>query len=352
MRGNKNTKLYILGALLLGVASISLGFAAFSNTLRIQSQANVTPNEDTFKVVFSSNGTTYKTDPVTGTITGSGVTTDNGIIDNTTNPTITGLHASFKSPGQKVVYNFFVHNMGEYLAYLNSITFKGSKTCIAGSGASESLVNSACSAITMKVEIGSLSVAETTQNITGETIAAGEFKPISVTIEYASNGSRVDGPFSVTFPDVSLYYGSAQGINEEVPNQILYAFGDRNSNQTYTDYNQLVSSENKQTFIKYEVDGSNNDVSQSVCLVLNGNLGCFKNNNYDQEKSNLQTFFGASNCTVGTTGVDVEYTRCNTGSLALTADAYGDVKCIIFDGDTCKVSNRDRVSCTETGGTV
>ena len=215
MRDNKRTNLYILGALLLGVVSISIGFAAFSNTLKIQSQANVTPDESTFKVVFSSDGTTYKTDPVPGTPTGAGVTVDNGTIDNTTNPTITGLHASFKSPGQKAVYNFFVHNKGDYLAHLNSITFKGSKTCTAGNGATQSLVDAACSSITMKVEIGSLSVTETTQNITGETIEAGAFEPISVTIEYASNGPRVDGAFEIGFPDVSLYYGTTGGTNEE-----------------------------------------------------------------------------------------------------------------------------------------
>lgn len=216
MRDNKRTNLYILGALLLGVVSISIGFAAFSNTLKIQSQANVTPDESTFKVVFSSSGTTYKTDPVPGTPTGSGVTVDNGTIDNTTNQTITGLHASFTAPGQKAEYNFFVHNAGEYLAYLNSITFKGTKTCTPGTGATQSLATSACNAISMKVEIGSLSVTQTTQNITGETLAAGAFEPISVTIEYASNGTRVDGPITVDFPDVSLYYSTVAGENEEL----------------------------------------------------------------------------------------------------------------------------------------
>ena len=143
---------------------------------------------------------------------------------------------------------------------------------------------------------------------------------------------------------------------QEVKNQILYAFGDRSDSSitTYTDYNELVSAEGHKTFIKTEVDGSNNDVSKSVCLVLNGNLGCFKNNNYDQEKRNLKTFFGVSNCTVYSYedhGNNIEYTQCRgTVYDICTASSDGYVECEIVNSGKCKVSYGDSVECKVSSG--
>ena len=57
--------------------------------------------------------------------------------------------------GDYVEYVFYARNEGEYTAYLNNINYLGDKTCIASSGTTESLVQSACNSINVTVTIGS-----------------------------------------------------------------------------------------------------------------------------------------------------------------------------------------------------
>ena len=314
MRGRKNTRAYILGALILSVFTISLGFAAFSTILNISAKAHMVLDRPAFSVVFSSSNESYQTNAVAPTKSDSSITTTNGTINNTEAPTISNLSALFTDTGQTVTYTFYVHNNGKVDAYLNSINFNGSKTCTTVSGNTNSTyVNSACKSIKMGISYNGLTYSQTTSGIQEQKINVGEFKTVVVTLQYPSDGADTDESFNVNFPNISLKYSDS----ESIPNQILYAFGDRSDSSvtTYTDYTELVS-ENKETFIKYEVDENNNDVSKSVCVVVNGELGCFKINNYDQEKSNLQTFFGASNCNEdsyeNTDGDIIEATMCST----------------------------------------
>ncbi|MBR6690634.1 MAG: hypothetical protein IKL65_04825, partial [Bacilli bacterium] len=89
---------------IVGVFAISIGFAAFSSTLRISSQASVTPNSNTFSVVFSSDENSLKTDAVAANPSNLG---DPATIDNSSNPTISGLNAKFTAPNQSVTYTFY-----------------------------------------------------------------------------------------------------------------------------------------------------------------------------------------------------------------------------------------------------
>ena len=216
MEKDRSSKVIAIVALLVAVVGLSVGFAAFSSTLTISSSANVTPNADTFKVVFSSNDTTLTENAVTGTPTGGAIAT-NATIDNSANPKITGLSATFTEPGQKVVYTFYAHNSGEYEAFLKSVTYANvkdaasSKVCTPGRDTTAALVTSACDAISVKVNVGTTSTTSTTSStadITNHKLAKAAFEPVTVTIEYASNGDRADGDFSVAFGDISLVYSS------------------------------------------------------------------------------------------------------------------------------------------------
>ena len=51
MEKNRQIKILSIVALVLAIAGMSLGFAAFSSTLTISSSATVTPNSNDFKVV-------------------------------------------------------------------------------------------------------------------------------------------------------------------------------------------------------------------------------------------------------------------------------------------------------------
>ena len=103
-RRNNNVTLLLIMAL-VGVLGTTIAFAAFSSTLTIKGEANVTPISSTFGVKFSSNSTKLETNNITLTGNGSAA-----IINNDGNPTIKNLNASFTSPGEKVVYKFYVLN--------------------------------------------------------------------------------------------------------------------------------------------------------------------------------------------------------------------------------------------------
>ena len=215
---NKAYKVMIVLALVLGVVGVTLGYAAFSNTLTISSAAEVTPDSSKFNVDFSSTDLSVATNPVTPVLTPNnvtGFTATNGTINNTSDPTVTGIKATFTEPGQQATYTFYAYNAGEYIAYLNSLTFSGSKTCQAitpqtGTAATDSLVQAACAGITLTATVGTTGpTATTVDNITGHTLGIGDAEQVVVEIEYAANSAIADGDFEVSFPDIVLNYGSA-----------------------------------------------------------------------------------------------------------------------------------------------
>jgi hypothetical protein len=87
------------------------------------------------------------------------------------------------------------------------VNYIGNKTCIASTGTTESLVQSACDSINVKVTIGSTTYTETTP-ITAHVLTKGSGEAIKVRLEYASNGTSVDGAFEITFPSIVLIYST------------------------------------------------------------------------------------------------------------------------------------------------
>ncbi|HIS91174.1 MAG TPA: hypothetical protein IAC20_05940 [Candidatus Faecisoma merdavium] len=211
----RSSRVIAVVALCVAVVGLTLGFAAFSNTLTISSDANVTPDASTFNVDFSSSDSSLATDPIVPVKNPSSLVAGEGTINNTSNPTVSGLSATFKEPGQKVTYTFYARNVGEYVAYLNSINFNnvasGStpKKCTAGDGSTDALVQAACDDITLSVKVGSES--ETTgslSSISGHSLAKNASEEIIVEIEYNAGGDRADGDFTVEFGDITLVYSS------------------------------------------------------------------------------------------------------------------------------------------------
>ena len=207
MEHNRSQKLLMIIALVAGIASLSVGFAAFSTSLLISSNASVSPSSDTFSVKFSTSQNSLVVSAVTPSSKTSGITTTDGVIDNGTNPTIKNLSATFTEPGQYVEYTVYARNEGEYTAYLNNINYLGDKTCIASTGTTESLVQSACNSINVTVTIRSTTYDDTTP-ISSHALAKGASETIKVRLEYAEKGTAVDGSFNITFPSVSLVYST------------------------------------------------------------------------------------------------------------------------------------------------
>lgn len=216
MERNRQTKMITIIALVIAVAGMSLGFAAFSSTLTISSSATVAPDSSNFKVGFYASTTSTLAseaqDHVYPSTNGSASATSLYISEGTTS--ISGLKANFTAPGESVTYSFYVGNSGEYDAYLRAINFNNitgassNKVCTAGTDATDSLVQAACNDISISVNVHDITATSTNSNISGKVLYKKTFAPITITIEYAANGNRADGPFSVSFGDISIDYST------------------------------------------------------------------------------------------------------------------------------------------------
>ena len=176
MSENKGYKIIATVALVLGTIGVTLGYAAFSSTLTIKSSAEVKPDPTTFNVDFSSSSSAVEANDITPTLnkTVTGFTATNATINNTSDPLISNLKATFTEPGQTATYSFYSYNAGEYVAYLNSIVFSGNRTCTAKSGTTQTLVDSACNGISLSVKVGNEAATATSiTNVTGHALGLG-----------------------------------------------------------------------------------------------------------------------------------------------------------------------------------
>lgn len=202
MEKRRKTKILSIIALVIAIAGMSLGFAAFSVTLNISSSANVTPSSDSFKVVFSSSNTAQEENPISPVGTSGDAATISGT-------TISGLSANFTSSSATSTYVFYVHNVGAYTAYLNKISF-GGKTCTPGEGASSDLVAAACDDIYLYINVNGTTAQSTDGDLVvyNHSLASGDYEFVIVNVTYGTDGALADGPFTVTFEDLTLDYST------------------------------------------------------------------------------------------------------------------------------------------------
>lgn len=207
---------YYIAVLAVFIGFVSIGFAAFSETLTISSNVNIKPDASSFRVVFSSSATSLVTTNITGVGSGGAEGGSATINNNGDSPTISDLYAKFTEDGQSVSYTFYVHNAGAYVAYLNDITFNyvdgesKAKVCnaIDSSNTSDSLMAAACNDITLNVSVGGTEATGTMNGIDGNSLDKNAYKPVILTISYASNNNLSDGDFIVEFGDITLTYSS------------------------------------------------------------------------------------------------------------------------------------------------
>ena len=244
MRRNQSVT---IAALIIAIVGLSIGFAAFSNTLTIRSSASVTPDESNFQVKFSKvsnadqTGASYKIEPIlnhtgeayaNGSYNAVNFTGGNGEIDSSNPLLLKDLQANFTEPGQTVSYKLYIRNTGHYTAYLTNVNFKNiagkeiAKECT-GNEVTTALKNQACSDITVSLRIGSTDgvggdLYETSNdNISTQTepalnytsLAVGASVEAYVTITYGGS-TYIDGPMSVEFGDIMLQYRS---VNTPTP---------------------------------------------------------------------------------------------------------------------------------------
>ena len=218
----KQRRVFSFILLVVAICFMSIGFAAFSSELTISSSAIVKPDSGDFKVVFSSSGTRYLTNKITGVATGS-ATGGNASIDNTGDvATISDLTASFTGPGESVKYEFYAYNMSGYVAYLKEVKFNNvsgessSKVCSAidSSSVTSSLLDSACNDISVSITVGDDTFGSSTSGVRGHSLEKSNYEKVIVTITYSDNGNAADGDFKVEFGDIGLSYSTVDSRSE------------------------------------------------------------------------------------------------------------------------------------------
>ena len=208
MLKRRKQQLLMIVALVVGIASLSIGFAAFSATLSISSSATVTPDSSSFSVVFSGSESepdemnVYPYDEVSASIAKANGTT------------ISDMNITFNGNDyQSVGYTFYVHNTGAFPAYLRSIDFGDGKVCKALGDASDALVQAACDDIKIDIMIDSIEIygADSGKvNIGGHKLTSDYVDIVNIYFEYRAE-HLADGEFSVEFDDIYFEYSSVDG---------------------------------------------------------------------------------------------------------------------------------------------
>ena len=126
MEKRRGTTVAVVAALIIAVVSLGVAFAAFSSTLTINGSATVVASNWN---VFFTTGASAADPGTSGTALPSGQIAASNIqglpATATGSATVKTAdftwEASFKTPGDKVVYDFYVRNEGDYNAKITSI---------------------------------------------------------------------------------------------------------------------------------------------------------------------------------------------------------------------------------------
>ena len=227
----KNKKITV-AALIVAVLSLSIGFAAFSNSLNIKSSANVNPSDKDFKIVFSKERDTFVSGNEIINATGDiNENTKKGSI-NDIGDTLYNLETEFTTPGESVEYSLYIKNIGAYNAVLNKLEIEeaeltsditvdnyyivdnGSVKCYAKKDpqnkANEELLKEACNNIRLKVKLQQeTEYITSTKEFDSYVINKGESESVTVTLEYTGD-TLADTNFNVVFGSVKMNYATTK----------------------------------------------------------------------------------------------------------------------------------------------
>lgn len=234
MEKDRQGRALAIAALLVAVVGLSMGFAAFSTSLTINSSANVTASKGTWNVGFSTDdGST-----IASVDTATTVNADNsnpGVI-NVTKYTITqNTNATLATTsGSSVSYTLDIANLGTMDAKLDSVTWATDPiTCTNATGSASQVIEGTAQAGTTKsggntstisaadcatMFNASLLIDQTTYTPSSSTvtggITAGSHVPAVLTISYAGTpaadavAETLDGDIVVNVGAITVVYTS------------------------------------------------------------------------------------------------------------------------------------------------
>lgn len=227
----KKGKILVIVSLVVAVITLTVGFAAFSNTLTIKSSATVSPDPSDFKmVVYGINDDSFDADnwfwnyseaaPLSSTVSvprfvmfGTGA---NAIINNDS-LTIDFPSVNFVKKGDEVYYYFEIVNEGKYDAYFGGDEFSNiasvltnQKVCTADVGTSQDMVDSACSAVEVYAYAhDELSDVLLSPSSDGKVIKIEPGKNMRICFQFSYGGDGLaDGDWNIDFPITELTFST------------------------------------------------------------------------------------------------------------------------------------------------
>ena len=241
MRKDKKQKLIAIVALTISVLGLTLGFAAFSNTLTISSSATVTPDASDFKMrVYGADTNnedfadvsiesyTLRNKSVPYSMEVDEPLSMNDAVISEDGLTISNMSATFQNVGEGVVYHYAIKNEGKYDAYLDLSRYarlydgvdSAAVTCTAREGTRQDLVDQTCENINYEMYFndadgnfmdGQHYINMNNNGINYLEIPAGSYIFLTVTISYTNNNDVfADGDFDVEIEDITFDFSTVK----------------------------------------------------------------------------------------------------------------------------------------------
>lgn len=210
MEKNGKYKMLAVGALVVSVLALAVGFASFTQTLSITNASTTVKANDTFSpnLKFKASSMSCANKSATSKVISSGSVSDTAW---------SGINVELNNPGDFVECTATVENASSFIAYLNEINSASVLTC--SGGATAQGIDKACEGMKVTVTVGSDSaeITSTTPanlSVNNNTIAAkstanGE-QEVKVKIEYLTGSSQADSDFEVSIPQINLVYDTEE----------------------------------------------------------------------------------------------------------------------------------------------
>lgn len=237
MKQNKQTRLVAILTIFVSIVGLTLGFAAFSNTLTISSGATVSPNASDFKMrVYGADANsedfadiaiesyTLRDKSIPYSVSSDLPISMNDAVISEDGLTISNMSATFQNVGESVAYHYAIKNEGKYDAYLDlnryahlyDLVETVDVTCTARPGTRQDLVDQTCENIdyyiTFYDENGNLIEGQyyvVMNGIDYLKIPVGSYMFVNVTISYVDNNSVfADGDFDVELEDITFDFST------------------------------------------------------------------------------------------------------------------------------------------------
>lgn len=192
MEKERGFRIIAVIALMVAVVGLTIGYAAYSSTLRINGTANVDPSSWNVKFVYKTGNS------LTATLTGGAVMHTEATLTDTQ---VSGFNATLKAPGDSATYTFTVKNAGSLDAKLSTFTM-GTLSCAPADGSS---------ATTEEVGNVCKELSYTLTGVTeGETLAANASSDLTLKLEWSKTGvATASGPIAITVGETTLLYTQA-----------------------------------------------------------------------------------------------------------------------------------------------